>query len=259
MTRLLVENLHVSHRQHTVLRNINLRVQQGQLVAIVGPNGCGKSTLLRSIARLHKPSKGSIHIDGGNVWTLRPSSAAKRLAFLPQSPQAPQGITARTLAQHGRHPHQGLFRQWSAFDEQIVDEALAATGVSAFCDTPLEELSGGQRQRCWLAMALAQDTPLLLLDEPTSMLDLGHQVEVLDQIKHLTRTGHSIVIVLHDLSLAARYADLLVAMNQGEIVATGKPSDIVTPQLVQQLYGIEAEVFYGPNQKTPTVAPAVTL
>lgn len=257
MNRLIVEHLHASHRKTPVLHHINLQVSAGELVVLVGPNGCGKSTLLRTIARLHKPDQGQILVDHGNIWTMRPSSAAKRLAFLPQSPQAPQGITARGLARHGRHPHQSLFRQWSAFDEQIVEEALHATGVEHLCDQPLEELSGGQRQRCWLAMALAQDTPLLLLDEPTSMLDLGHQIEVLNQIKQLSTQGRSILIVLHDLSIAARYADRIIAMKAGRIIANGPPNQIVTPELVHELYGIHAEVFFGPHQKSPTIAPAV--
>ncbi|MFC4158687.1 ABC transporter ATP-binding protein [Chitinimonas lacunae] len=255
MTRLLVEQVSARHRRHAVLHGVDLTVAPGQVAVIVGPNGCGKSTLLRCIARLHRPEHGTIRIDGDDLWKLSPREAARRLALLPQSPQAPEGMTVSGLVRHGRHPHQGLFRQWSAEDERAVQRALDATGTLDLATRQLDELSGGQRQRCWLAMALAQETPLLLLDEPTSMLDLGHQVEVLSRIRHLAAGGRSVVIVLHDLIAAARYADQLVAMRDGRIVAAGRPREVVTPALVRQLYDIDADVLTAPGDGTPVVVP----
>lgn len=255
MNTLSIHNLYAKHRKQLVLHNINLDLNSGELAILVGPNGCGKSTLLRNIARLHKPVQGTIWVGKHKLWNMTPKVAARHLAFLPQSPQAPQGITARSLVRLGRHPYQTFFRQWSAFDEQIVEEALCTTGIEHFCDQPLDELSGGQRQRCWLAMALAQDTPILLLDEPTSMLDLGHQIEVLNQIKQLSTHGRSILVVLHDLGLAARYADRIIAMKAGHIIADGSPQAIMTPELIHTLYGVHAEVFQSATTNTLHIAP----
>ncbi|WP_137936395.1 ABC transporter ATP-binding protein [Chitinivorax sp. B] len=255
MSRLTIQGLCAHHQQRQVLHQVSLQVLAGEVAVIVGPNGCGKSTLLRCIARLHKPSQGSVQIDGQDVWQLRPKQAAQHLALLPQSPQAPEGMTVSSLIRHGRHPHQGWFRQWSTDDERAVRAVMQATGVLELAQRPLEALSGGQRQRCWLAMALAQETPLLLLDEPTSMLDLGHQVEVLNLVKKLAADGRSIIIVLHDLIAAARHADRLIAMRDGRIVAAGNPRDIVTPMLVKQLYDVEADVLTAPSDGAPVVVP----
>lgn len=255
MSRLIVDQLHATHGQRPVLRGISLSVEPGQIAVIVGPNGCGKSTLLRSIARLHAPSQGTVKVDGADIWQLRPRHVARRLALLPQAPQAPEGMTVAALIRHGRHPYQSLFSQWSAADERAVTLAMEATGVADLAQRRLDELSGGQRQRCWLAMSLAQETPLLLLDEPTSALDLGHQVEVLDQIRLLAASGRSVVMVLHDLAAAARYADVLIAMRDGHLLAAGAPRDIVTPALVKRLYDIEATVLKAPGDGAPVVVP----
>ncbi|MFC5475417.1 ABC transporter ATP-binding protein [Paraherbaspirillum soli] len=253
---LIVKGLHASHQKIPVLHGVDLTIEPGRVTVIVGPNGCGKSTLLRCMARLHKPVLGSVHLGGEDLWRLRPQQAARRLAMLPQTPQAPEGITVGGLVRYGRHPHQGLLQQWSAADEQAVRAALQATDVLQLADRRLDQLSGGQRQRCWLAMVLAQETPLLLLDEPTSMLDLGHQVDVLNRVQALAAAGRGVVIVLHDLVAAARYADTLVAMRDGRVLATGTPRQIVTPALVRQLYDLEVDVLAAPGDGAPVVVPA---
>lgn len=255
---LIVKELHACHQKTSVLHGINLTIAPGKVTVIVGPNGCGKSTLLRCMARLHKPAQGSVHLGEDDLWKLRPQQAARRLAMLPQTPQAPEGITVSGLVRYGRHPHQGLLQQWSADDERAVGSALLATDVLNLADRRLDQLSGGQRQRCWLAMVLAQETPLLLLDEPTSMLDLGHQVDLLNRIRQLAAAGRGVVMVLHDLMAAARYADTLVAMRNGRVLAIGTPQEIVTPALVRQLYELEVDVLAAPGDDAPVVVPAVS-
>lgn len=250
-----IEGLHAAHGMTPVLHDVHLTIAPGQVTVIVGPNGCGKSTLLRCMARLHRPQSGTIRIGADDIWKLRGRDTARRMALLPQAPVAPEGITVAALVRYGRHPHQGLFGQWSQQDERAVANALNETGTTVLADRNINELSGGQRQRCWLAMVLAQATPLLLLDEPTSMLDLGHQVEVLELVRTLALAGRSIVMVLHDLGAAARYADTLVAMQGGRIVASGCPSRIVTPGLVRQLYGIDADIVAAPGDGAPVVVP----
>lgn len=252
---LQVHDLVAHHGRRQILDHLNFTVEPGQVTVIVGPNGCGKSTLLRCMARLHRPSSGQLRLSDVDLWQLPQREAAKRLALLPQSPQAPEGIRVSSLIRFGRHPHQSLFRQWSNQDEQAVYHALQVTDTLDLADYPLDQLSGGQRQRCWLAMTLAQNTPLLLLDEPTSMLDLGHQIEVLDLVQQLARQGRSIVMVLHDLAAAARYADQLIAIQAGKLLAAGKPRDIVTPALMQTLYGIDASILHAPGDGAPIVVP----
>ncbi|MEU4118576.1 ABC transporter ATP-binding protein [Kitasatospora sp. NPDC028055] len=238
-----------------VLGGIDLTVPAGQVVAVVGPNGCGKSTLLRAVARLHRPDGGRILVGGEDIWQLRPRRAAHRVALLPQSPQAPEAVTVAGLVRYGRHPHQGLFRQWSADDERLTAEALRATGVDALADRRLDQLSGGQRQRCWLAMVLAQDAPVVLLDEPTSALDLGHAVEVLELVRTVAAGGRTVVMVLHDLAAAARYADLLVALRDGAVVACGPPREVVDAPLVRALYDIDSHVLAAPDDGAPVIVP----
>ncbi|QSB03982.1 ABC transporter ATP-binding protein [Natronoglycomyces albus] len=237
------------------VRGVSLEVPEGSIVAIVGPNGCGKSTLLKTIARLHKPDSGRILMRGDDVWSLKPREVAHRIALLPQSPLAPEAITVRHLISFGRHPHQGLLRQWSQSDDEAVYRAMVDTGVVALADRPLETLSGGQRQRCWLAMSLAQETPLLALDEPTSALDLGHAVEVLELIRAAADHGRTAIMVLHDLVAAARYADIVVAMKEGLVVAKGSPSAVVTTDLVRELYEVESDVVLAPSDGVPVVIP----
>ncbi|MET8699420.1 ABC transporter ATP-binding protein [Kitasatospora sp. NPDC004723] len=238
-----------------VLGGVDLTVPGGQVVAIVGPNGCGKSTLLRSIARLHRPDSGRVLVGGEDVWKLRPRQAAHRVALLPQSPQAPEAVTVAGLVRYGRHPHQGLFRQWSADDERLTAGALRATGVEEFADRRLDRLSGGQRQRCWLAMVLAQDAPVVLLDEPTSALDLGHAVEVLELVREVAAAGRTVVMVLHDLAAAARYADVVVAMRGGEVIACGAPREVVDAPLVRALYDVDSDVLAAPGDGAPVIVP----
>ncbi|MFE2410732.1 ABC transporter ATP-binding protein [Kitasatospora sp. NPDC059408] len=238
-----------------VLDGVDLAVPAGRVVAVVGPNGCGKSTLLRAVARLHRPDAGRVLVGGEDVWRLRPRRAAHRVALLPQSPQAPEAVTVAGLVRYGRHPHQGLFRQWSAEDERRTVHALRATGVEALADRRLDRLSGGQRQRCWLAMVLAQDAPVVLLDEPTSALDLGHAVEVLELVREVAAGGRTVVMVLHDLAAAARYADLLVALRDGAVVAGGPPREVVDPDLVRALYDVDTDVLPAPADGAPVIVP----
>lgn len=254
---LRVQGLHARYRDKPVLQGLELALPAGQVLAIVGPNGCGKSTLLRCIARLHRPNQGQVLLGGENVWRKTPGQMARAIGLLPQHTQAPTGITVEQLVAFGRRPHQSLLRQWSAADAAAVREALAETDMQALAGQALERLSGGQRQRAWLAMVLAQGTPWLLLDEPTSMLDLGHQVELLSLVRRLARAGRSVVMVLHDLAAAARYADRLLAMHEGRVLRCGVPAEVVTPELVRRLYGIEAHVLKAPNDGAPLVVPVL--
>ncbi|MCW5249799.1 ABC transporter ATP-binding protein [Streptomyces sp. SHP 1-2] len=252
---LRTEGLIAGYSGRTVVNGVDVTVPSGRVVAIVGPNGCGKSTLLRAMARLHAPEAGRVLVGGEDVWRMRQREAAHRIALLPQSPQAPEAVTVAGLARYGRHPHQGLFRQWSRADELAVERALSATGTTGLAERRLDELSGGQRQRCWLAMALAQETPVLLLDEPTSALDIGHAVEVLDLVREIAADGRTVVMVVHDLAAAARYADSLVAMRDGRVVACGAPRDTIDASLVRELYGVDAEVLTAPSDGSPVVVP----
>ncbi|GHC54949.1 ABC transporter ATP-binding protein [Streptomyces cinnamoneus] len=254
--RLVVEQLTAGYPGRPVVHGVDLTVPEGQVVAVVGPNGCGKSTLLRAIARLHQPESGTVRIGDADVWALTPRRAAHRIALLPQSPQAPEAVTVAGLVRYGRHPHQGLFRQWSREDEQAVESALRATGTAELAGRRLDQLSGGQRQRCWLAMVLAQETPIVLLDEPTSALDLGHAVDVLELVREVAAAGRTVVMVLHDLASAARYADTVVALRDGRIVAHGPSREVVDAALVRELYGIEADILSAPGDGSPVVVPA---
>ncbi|WP_255991434.1 ABC transporter ATP-binding protein [Chitinolyticbacter albus] len=253
-----VEQLRADYRERAVLADLSFSIASGEVLAIVGANGCGKSTLLRAMARLHRPAAGTVRVDGVDVWQLKPAEAARRIGLLPQFPQAPAGISVEALIAFGRYPYQGLFRQWSRADEAAVHEALIETDLVELAQRPLDRLSGGQRQRAWLAMVLAQATPVLMLDEPTSMLDLGHQVEVLSLVRRLAAGGRTVVMVLHDLAAAARYADTLVAIHDGRVLAHGAPRDVVTPGLIRTLYGIDAHVIPAPDDGAPVVVPMVS-
>ncbi len=235
------------------VRDVSFTAEAGRVVAIVGPNGCGKSTLLRAVARLHKPTSGAVQVGGEDLWRMRPRQAAHRVALLPQSPQAPEALTVAGLVAYGRHPHQGLFRQWSVRDEEAVAEALEATGTVGLAGRRLDELSGGQRQRCWFAMVLAQESPVLLLDEPTSALDMGHAASVLGLARGVARSGRTVVMVLHDIGAAARYADDVLAMRDGEVVAWGPPAEVVDAALVRALFDVEADILTAPSDGAPVV------
>ncbi|TLX61797.1 cobalamin/Fe(3+)-siderophore ABC transporter ATP-binding protein [Stutzerimonas nosocomialis] len=248
------QGLGLAYGDRQIVRDLSLRIPEGQVTAIVGPNGCGKSTLLAGLSRLHAPTQGAVLLNGQPIDTQRSRDVARQLALLPQQATAPEGLTVYELIQFGRQPHQGLLRQWSAQDHAIVEAAMAAADLSELAHRPLESMSGGQRQRAWIAMAIAQATPLLLLDEPTSALDLGHQIEVFELIRELSAAGKTVVMVVHDLSSACRYADYLVAMNKGRIIAEGPPRDIVTPALVEQLYGVRCVLLEDPLTGTPLIA-----
>ena len=251
---LSTQALDMSYGARQVIRELGLNLPSGKVTAIVGPNGCGKSTLLAGLSRLHKPENGAVLLDGADIQTLPAKTLAKQLALLPQEAIAPEGLTVTELIRFGRQPHQGWLRQWSPEDQKIVQYALTAAGLEALADRPLEALSGGQRQRVWIAMTIAQQTPLLLLDEPTSALDLGHQIEVFELVQKLACEGRTVVMVLHDLASACRYADHLIAMNEGRIVAEGAPSNVVTPALVRTLYQVDCTMLTDPDTGSPLIA-----
>ncbi|MFR9723738.1 ABC transporter ATP-binding protein [Streptomyces sp. MS19] len=237
-----------------VVDALDLDIPDGQVTVIVGPNACGKSTTLRALGRLLKPRGGAVLLDGAELSSLPTRRIAQAIGLLPQSPVAPEAITVADLVSRGRQPHQRWWQQWSEADERAVTDAMALTDVTALAGRVVDELSGGQRQRVWIAMALAQETELLLLDEPTTYLDIAHQVEVLNLVRHLS--GRTVVTVLHDLNQAARYADHLVAMKDGRIAARGRPGDIVTAELVRDVFGLEALVVPDPVTGSPLVVPA---
>ncbi|WP_308252367.1 ABC transporter ATP-binding protein, partial [Pseudonocardia sp. KRD291] len=242
--RLRAENVRLGYGDHLVVDGLDLDVLPGTVTAVIGPNGCGKSTLLRALGRLLTPISGQVLLDGKRIDKTSTRDVAKVLGILPQSPLAPEGLTVGDLVSRGRHPHQAWYRQWSSDDEEAVAEALDWTGIGDLADRPVDELSGGQRQRAWISMALAQGTDLLLLDEPTTFLDLAHQVDVLELVRRLhTEAGRTVVMVLHDLNLAARYADHLVAMRDGKIVAAGDPSDVITAPMLEEVFSLRAHVI----------------
>ncbi|MGN0065646.1 MAG: ABC transporter ATP-binding protein [Nocardioides sp.] len=255
MTRLLSRALEAGYGTRTILHGVDVEIPDGRMTVIVGPNACGKSTLLRSLARMLKPLAGEVLLDGTQIDELAPKEVARRLGLLPQSATAPPQMTVTDLVARGRYPHQSLFRQWSRADEEAVHRAMEAADVTGLADRAVDELSGGQRQRVWLAMVLAQETPLLLLDEPTTYLDIAHQVEVLELAKRLRHEGRTVVAVLHELHLAFRYAEHLVVMKDGHVVATGDPRDIVTAELVEQVYDLPCRIIPDPETGTPIVIP----
>jgi iron complex transport system ATP-binding protein len=256
VTDLSADDLTLAYDERTVSRGLSVAIPPGRVTAIVGANACGKSTLLRALARLLKPRAGSVLLDGRDIHSLPTREVATRLGILPQTPLAPSGITVVDLVGRGRYPHQRLVRQWTAADEQAVADAMVATETLDLAARRVDELSGGQRQRVWIAMALAQDTEIMLLDEPTTFLDLAHQIDVLELLAELNREqGRTIVIVLHDLDHAARYAHHLIAMRDGAIVAQGAPAEIVTEELVLDILGLACQVIADPVSGTPMVVP----
>ncbi|MCZ4268920.1 ABC transporter ATP-binding protein [Rhodobacteraceae bacterium R_SAG6] len=253
--RLQAQALTLRYEARVISRDLSLSIPDGAFTAVVGPNACGKSTLLRALARLLPPQRGQVLLDSKAIHTLPSREVARQLGMLPQSPTAPDGITVADLVARGRFPHQSFLRQWTPADEAAVDDALRLTGTIDLAERPLAELSGGQRQRVWIAMALAQETPILLLDEPTTFLDLSHQIELLDLLARLNAEGRTIVAVLHELNLAFRYADHLIAMRDGSIVAEGAPSEIVTESLMQEVFGLRAMVMADPICARPMIVP----
>lgn len=254
---LAAESVTLGYGVRTVCEELDLGIPEGSFTVIVGPNACGKSTLLRALARTLKPRRGAVLLDGERIGSLPAKQVARRLGLLPQSAIAPDAITVADLVGRGRYPHQGLLRQWSEADERAVAAAMAATRVTELARRPVDELSGGQRQRVWLAMVLAQETEIVLLDEPTTFLDIAHQIEVLDLCAELhERGGRTMVAVLHDLNHACRYADHLIAMRDGEVVAVGDPAAIVDAELVERVFGLRCRVVEDPETGTPLIVAA---
>lgn len=254
--RLSTEALTVGYDQRIISENLNVRIPEGSFTVIVGPNACGKSTLLRALARLIRPRSGEVLLDGKSVARLPAKELARRLGLLPQSSIAPDGITVADLVARGRYPHQKLLRQWSAQDQAAVADAMQATGITSLSGRLVDELSGGQRQRVWVAMVLAQQTPLLLLDEPTTFLDIAHQIELLELCRDLNRDkGHTLVAVLHDLNHASRYANNIIAMKDGAVVAEGTPAEVLTEALVEDVFGLPCRIIEDPVSGTPLVVP----
>lgn len=248
--------LRLGYGSRDIVKDLDLDIPPGGVTMIVGPNACGKSTLLRSLARLLAPSAGTVLLDGKDIRSMPTKAVAGILGILPQTPVAPEGITVADLVGRGRYPRQGWLRSWTAEDDAAVAEALVATDVLELAERPVDELSGGQRQRVWIAMAIAQHTDVLLLDEPTTYLDISHQLDVLDLLTDINRErGVTMVAVLHDLNLACRYADHLVAMKDGRIVAEGRPTEIVTQELVTEVFGMRCSVVPDPASGTPMIVP----
>ena len=248
---LSAEALTLKHAKTTIIENLEITLPNGKVTAIVGPNGCGKSTLLNGLSRIHHPSHGSVLLDGKDIHKLPSREVARRLALLPQDTIAPDGISVTELIRFGRHPHQSAMKQWTMSDQEAIDYALNSADLSELRHRLLDTLSGGQRQRAWIAMSIAQETPLLLLDEPTSALDLGHQIEVFELIKELSEQGKTIAMVVHDLASACRYADHIVAMKEGQIITQGSPKIVMTKELVLELYGIECDLIPDPMTGSP--------
>ncbi|GAA1347310.1 ABC transporter ATP-binding protein [Falsarthrobacter nasiphocae] len=256
---LRAEGVSLAYDRRVVVENLSVTIPRGKVTVIVGPNGCGKSTLLRGFARLLPPTRGTFFVEGERLAAMPLKESAKRLGLLPQQPIAPEGITVRDLVGRGRHPHQGLFRRFTDADRHAVGRALTETGTLELASRDVAELSGGQRQRVWIALALAQETPILLLDEPTTYLDLAHQMDVLSLVLKTQRErGGSVVMVLHDLNLAARFADHLIAMRGGRVVGEGRPEDVLTREAVREIFGLESTVTECPETGKPLVVPAST-
>lgn len=253
---LTARNLTLAYGERRIVEDLNLEIPAGKVTCLIGRNGCGKSTMLKALGRLLTPTGGAVYLDGQAIAGMAGKAVAKRLAVLPQGPVAPEGLTVEALVRHGRFPHQGWMGLVTKEDERAVTEALTATRLLDLRDRPLTQLSGGQRQRAWIAMALAQETPILLLDEPTTYLDVAHQMEVLELVKELNQhRGRTVVMVLHDLNQAVRYADHLVAVISGRVEAQGRPEELMTPALVRKVFGVDAHIFTDPDTGKPICVP----
>lgn len=256
MTSIASRNLTLAYQRQTIIDSLDLELPRGQVSVLIGSNGCGKSTLLKSFARLLKPQSGTVILNGADIQRKATAAVARELAILPQMPVPPEGISVRQLVALGRYPYQSWMQQWSAEDEAVVTRALSRTGLNELAERPVDALSGGQRQRAWIAMTLAQETELLLLDEPTTFLDLAHQIEVLDLLRELNRQeGKTIVMVLHDLNLACRYADHMVAVHQRTAYAQGRPEEILSEALVKTVFDLDCRIIPDPFFHTPLCIP----
>jgi len=255
-TRLRGENLTLGYGKKTVAQDLNVSIPDGHFTAIIGPNGCGKSTLLRTLSRLMTPLAGSVYLDGEQIQRYASKEVARRIGLLAQNATTPGDITVQELVARGRYPHQPLFTRWRKEDEAAVTRAMQATGITDLAAQSVDTLSGGQRQRAWIAMVLAQETAIMLLDEPTTWLDISHQIDLLELLSELNRTqGYTLAAVLHDLNQACRYATHLIALRDGKIVAEGAPKAIVTPALIEQIYGMRCMIIDDPVAGTPLVVP----
>lgn len=254
---LRAEGLRLSYSpDKVVVDGLDLELPPGRVTAVIGANGSGKSTVLRALARLLRPDAGRVVLDGHDIHHARTRDIARRLGLLPQAPVSPEGITVRDLVRRGRTPHTSIWRQWSETDEDALSAALEATDLTDLADQPVDTLSGGQRQRAWLALVIAQETPLLLLDEPTTFLDVAHQLDVLELVRRLNHEGgRTVVMVLHDLNQACRYADQLIALRDGAVVRSGRPADVVTEELVETVFDLAAKVIPDPVSGSPLVVP----
>ncbi|MFZ3590049.1 ABC transporter ATP-binding protein [Bacillus sp. DJP31] len=256
MSAIRTESLTLSYGDNIIINELDLQIPKGEITVFIGGNGCGKSTLLRSLARLLKPQKGSILLEGNSIAKLPTKEVAKQLAILPQGPVAPEGLTVLQLVKQGRYPYQNWLKQWSEEDEKAVRTALESTRMTELAERPVDSLSGGQRQRAWIAMTLAQDTDIILLDEPTTYLDMTHQIEILDLLFELNEKGkRTVVMVLHDLNLACRYAHHIVAIKNQTIYAQGKPEDVISCELVRDVFDVICEVTQDPLFGTPLCIP----
>ncbi|KEQ23098.1 ABC transporter ATP-binding protein [Paenibacillus tyrfis] len=256
MERLYTERLEIAYGERSIVQNLNISIPSGQITALVGANGSGKSTILKAMARMMKPKQGSVFLDGKSIHQQSTKEVAKQLAILPQNPTAPDGLTVSELVTYGRFPHQKGFGSLTKEDREIVHWSIAMTGMEEFHDRPVDQLSGGQRQRAWIAMALAQGTDILFLDEPTTFLDMAHQLEVLKLLEKLNlEERRTIVMVVHDLNHATRYAHHMVAIKRGTVAAVGSPAEVMTPEMLQNVFGIEADIVPDPRTGVPLCIP----
>lgn len=256
MIRLTTTALNIAYEKRMIVENLNIAIPQGKVTALVGANGSGKSTILKTLARLMTPSSGSVLLDGKSIHKQSTKEVAKQLAILPQNPTAPDGLTVSELVSYGRFPYQKGFGSMSAEDRRVVSWALEATGMTEFTDRPVDQLSGGQRQRAWIAMTLTQGTDIIFLDEPTTFLDMAHQLEVLQLLQTLNeKEGRTIVMVVHDLNHASRYADHMIAIKKGRVVGEGSPTEVMTPHILREVFGIEADVVPDPRTGVPLCLP----
>ncbi|MDN5705931.1 ABC transporter ATP-binding protein [Corynebacterium casei] len=254
-SRLRIENATIGYDKTVISKNISVEISHNSFTAIIGPNGCGKSTLLRGLARVITPAEGHVYLDDKDISKYKPKEVARVLGLLPQTSLAPEGIRVADLVARGRAPYQSLIQQWRQSDEDAVNMALTATRLTDLSDRYVAELSGGQRQRVWIAMLLAQQTPIMLLDEPTTFLDIAHQYELMELLRDFHEEGKTVVTVLHDLNQAARYADHLIVMKKGEVITSGVPEEVLTKEMVADVFGLEAMICPDPATSTPTVVP----
>lgn len=252
MSVITTKNLNISYGNVDIVKDLNLSIPEGKITTIIGANGCGKSTILKTIARILKPKSGEIYIAGTEINKQSSKELAKKMAVLPQTPKAPDGLTVQELIAYGRFPHQNGFGSLSKEDNDIVNWALEVTGISEFKDRTIDALSGGQRQRAWIAMALAQETDILLLDEPTTYLDLAHQLDILKLLEELNKKqGRTIVMVIHELNNAARFADHMIGVKKGKIVCEGTPKEVMTNENLREIFNIDAEIIEEPKSGKP--------